>query len=246
MRKTVLALSSALMLFATTLKAQVEQPISLGIKAGASSSWLQGLDAKTFGKNKGEQKMRLFLTGGAYVGYAFHDYVGMTLEVLYGGLGAGTSEKLDAKSKDKPKQFRIYSHNLLVPVTIDIFPMGYDPEEGILKFYPGVQFEFPLAVNVEKSKQGKPEELETDSKFKKEDHFNFLTVSLIGGIGYEFPEIGLGRDVRTGWGLTSLFKDDEKGKKYRKDEMDIADNKNVKNLFVTATIGYNFASLLFE
>lgn len=261
-KKTALALGGALMLFATTLNAQ-EQPWSFGVKAGGSMSWLSGLDKLAPTKVGTQDKInkasgRLMLTGGLTAGYAFHENVGVGLEVLYAGLGGTleTSNKLDNnateddKKNNKPKKLQIHSHNLAVPVLLKLFPMGCDPEEGILTVDLGVQAVFPFIVNVKTSKKDKPEELEefkADNKaFDKSTQVNPMTIDFIGGIGYEFPEIGLSIEGRYHYGFMDFFKSDNEAKKYRKDNLGFEENKNVRNHYASLSVGYNFARLLMD
>ncbi len=261
-KKTALALGGALMLFSTTLSAQ-EQPWSFGVKSGASMSWLSGLDKLKPAKS-GTQDMinkasgSFMVTGGLTAGYAFHENVGVGLEVLYAGLGGEleTSNKLandatDAQKKaNKPVKTQIYSHNLVVPVMLKLFPMGCDPDEGILTVELGPQFVFPLVVNVKTSKKDKPEELEefkaNDKAFDKSGQVKPVTIDGVVGIGYEFPEIGLSIEGRYHYGFMDFFKSDNEAKKYRKDNLGFEENKNVTNHYASLSLGYNFARLLMD
>lgn len=266
-KKTALALGSAFMLFATTLSAQ-EQPWSLGVKAGGSMSWLGGFDKLVPEKNAANEKMsnkasgRFMFTGGLTAGYAFHENVGVGVEVLYAGLGGQletlkvlANDATDAeKTANKPTKTQIYSHNLVVPVMLKLFPMGCDPEEGILTVDLGFQAVCPLAVSVKTSKVENGEikdELEewedTDKKkFDKSTQMSLMTVDAIAGVGYEFPEIGLTIEGRYHFGFSDVLKSDDEAKKYRKDKTTFTEDKNVRNHYATLSVGYNFARLLMD
>ena len=266
-KKTALALGSAFMLFANTLSAQ-EQPWSFGAKVGGSMSWLRGLDemiapAKVLGFDvKHDASGRFMFTGGLTAGYAFHENVGVGVEVLYAGLGGQLASSLKLadnapqalKDANKPRKTQLYSHNLAVPVMLKLFPMGCDPEEGILTVDLGLQFVFPLAVSVKTSKVEKGEvkdELEEwkdadDKKFDKSAQMNPMTVDVIAGVGYEFPEIGLTIEGRYHFGFMDVLKSDQDAKKYRKDKTPFTEDKNVRNHYATLSVGYNFARLLMD
>lgn len=262
-KKTVLALGSALMLFATTLNAQ-EQPWSFGVKAGGSMSWLRGFEeifpAKIHNVDT-ERKAsgRIFLTGGLTAGYAFHDNVGVGIEVLYAGLGGEleVSAKLpanaadDAKKANKPTTFRMHSHNLVIPVMLKLFPMGCDPDEGILTVDLGVQAVMPLSVTLEEKGSGDADKFEAikdndDKDIEKGNLANSFTIDGIAGISYEFPEIGLTLEGRYHLGFMNFLKGDADANTYRKDKLSFEDNKNVKNHYATVSLGYNFARLLMD
>jgi Outer membrane protein beta-barrel domain len=267
-KKTALALGSVLMFFATTLNAQ-EQPWSFGAKLGGSMSFHTGLDKLVPASEAGEPKVTakassdLFLTGGLTAGYAFHKNVGVGLEVLYARLGGKleTSIELPAnateqdKKNAKPCKSQVLSHNVAVPVMLKLFPMGCDPDNGILTMDLGVQFLFPLSVDVKRTP------LQTDGvfsdkleKFKDEGgkafdksaQFKLMTVGLIAGLSYEFPEIGLTVEGRGYFGISDTLKNDSEAKKYRKEEMELAEDKNVRNNYATLSVGYNFARLLVD
>jgi hypothetical protein len=259
--KIALALGGALVFFATTLNAQ-EQPWSLGVKAGGSMSSLRGLDelypAKV-GKDDVDYKAssRTYFAGGLTAGYAFHENVGVGLEVLYAGLGGelATSNKLpdnasdDAKKANQPKVSHIHSHNVVIPVMLKLFPMGCDPDEGILTVDLGLQAVWPLGVAFEKKGNGDKDKFEAmkDADGKEIDKskiVNPLTMGVITGISYEFPEIGLTLEGRYHFGLVNLFKDD--AKTYRKEKLNLVDGKNVKDNYATVSLGYNFARLLMD
>ena len=240
-RKTALALGGALMLFATTLKAQ-EQPMSFGIKAGASISWLQGMGDKTFNAAKGDSSFRLFPAGGLTFGYAFTDMIGVGFEALYAGLGGVAVEKKVAGATDS-QQYKIYTHNVVLPLMVKIFPMGCDPEEGILDFHVGGEAVLALAADAESSTDGK--KFTKDAAFKKDEHINMFTASVIGGLGYELPEMGLTFEARYSYGLMDVLKgkDDTKGKAYR-DAAKLGDHTKFANQYATVSVGYNLARLL--
>ena len=232
MKKTILAIGSALMISAAA-NAQ-EQPLSLGIKASGSMSWLQGLADKKLNGKEGETSPRLFAGGGLTMGYAFHENVGVGIEVLYAGLGN------EIKEKGGDEVYRINSHNLAIPLMVKLYPMGYDPEEGVLDIHLGVQGELPLAMDVEK---GKKDSLTADSDFKKDEHCSPFTMSAIAGVGYELPEMGLTVEGRYHFGFMDSLTSDDKGKDYKK-KAGLKEEDTLANQQVTVSVGYNFAGLL--
>lgn len=249
--KTALALGSALMLFATTLNAQ-EQPWSFGVKAGGSLSYLRGLDELFPKKHNGKDweyktSGRFFLTGGLTAGYAFHDNVGVGIEVLYAGLGGDLemSAKLpdsataDQKKANKPLTSRVHSHNLVVPVMLKLFPMGCDSDEGILTVDLGAQAVMPLSVSFETKGSG-------DKEIDKSKNVNPFTIDAVAGASYEFPEIGLMLELRYHLGFMDFFKNDDEAKTYRKDKLNMEKDKNVSNHYFTLSLGYNLARLLMD
>jgi Outer membrane protein beta-barrel domain len=262
-KKTVLALGSALMLLGTTLNAQ-EQPWSFGVKAGGSMSWLKGLEELTPAKVDNvdmdrKASGRIFITGGLTAGYAFHENVGVGIEVLYAGLGGEleTSKKLpgdasdDDKKANKPTTLRMHSHNVVVPVMLKLFPMGCDPDEGILTVDLGAQFVMPLSITLEKKDgqdNAKFEAMkdEDDKEINKSKLANSFMIDAIAGISYEFPEIGLTLEGRYHFGFMDFLKSDAEANTYKKDKLGFDDGKNVSNHYATVSLGYNFARLLMD
>jgi Outer membrane protein beta-barrel domain len=267
-KKIALALGSALMLSATTLSAQ-EQPWSFGAKVGGSMSWLQGL-GELAPEKLGDQKVSsnasgdLFLTGGFTAGYAFHENVGIGLEVLYTRLGGKlevtTELSSDAteeqKKGNKPYKEQFLSNNVVVPVMLKLFPMGCDPDEGIFTIDLGVQAVFPLSVDVKHTPRDSKTQVPSEKleKFKDADGKEFdksaqvvpMTVDGIAGVSYELPEIGLTIEGRYHFGFMNFFKSDSEAKEYRKGKMALEEDKNVRNHYATLSVGYNFARLLLD
>jgi len=146
---------------------------------------------------------------------------------------------------------RIHSHNLAIPVMLKLFPMGCDPDEGILTVDLGVQAVMPIAVTFEKKRSGDNATFETfkdtdDKEIDKNKNVNSFTIDGIAGIGYEFPEIGLTLEGRYHFGFMDFFKDDAESKTYRKDKLGMGYDKNVSNHYATVSLGYNFAGLLMD
>jgi Outer membrane protein beta-barrel domain len=234
-KKTALALGSALMSWLRGFEELFQKEAS-----GA------GLDLKSSG--------RIFLTGGLTAGYAFHENVGVGVEVLYAGLGGELeiSKKLPATASDaekkanKPMGIRMHSHNLVIPVMVKLFPMGCDPDKGILTVDLGVQAAMPLSTALEGKRNGDKDKFEA-KEIDESKIFNPFSMDAIFGIGYEFPEIGLTLEGRYNLGLMDLFKNDADAKTYKEDKLDgMANDKNVKNHYVTLSLGYNFARLLMD
>eukprot|EP00540_Astrosyne_radiata_P004378 CAMPEP_0116823118 /NCGR_PEP_ID=MMETSP0418-20121206/666_1 /TAXON_ID=1158023 /ORGANISM="Astrosyne radiata, Strain 13vi08-1A" /LENGTH=266 /DNA_ID=CAMNT_0004451347 /DNA_START=3297 /DNA_END=4097 /DNA_ORIENTATION=- len=261
-KKTVLVVGSACMFLAATSESSAqEQPWNLGVKAGGSMSWFSGLGKLKPAKNKAGQDMshessgRISVSGGLSAGYTLHENVGIGLEVLYAGLGADLSSSVKANtsgnsgnSSSNSDKFRIYSHNLVIPVMVKVYPMGCDPDEGIFYVDLGTQGVLPLAVNVKKSKSNS-EDLEkfkdkAGNEFEKSKQVRGVTVDALVGVGYEFPEIGITLEGRYHYGFMNFFKSDKEAKEYREDKMDLSENENIRNHYATVSLGYNFARLL--
>ena len=226
------------MLFATTLKAQ-DTPMSFGIKAGTSMSWLQGLGEKKFTGKAGDSSYRFFGAGGLTFGYAFNDMVGIGVEALYAGLGGVAIEKVTAPAK--AEQYRIYTHNMVVPVMLKLFPMGCDPEEGILDIHVGGEAVLALEATAQATNGG--DKFTQDANFKQEEVINMFTANVIGGIGYELPELGLTFEGRFSYGLMDVIKSNKKGEKFKTDNC-LEKDSTLKNTYATLSVGYNFARLL--
>ena len=263
-KRAALALGSVMMLFATTLKAE-DQRWGFGIKAGSSISWLDGFkdlaQKKVDGKDfTAEVSSRLFLSGGLATSYAFHENLGIGMEVLYAGLGSSldVSEELPAdatkadKDANKPVRTEIHSHNLVVPVMLKWFPMGRDPEEGILTVDLGIQLVMPLSVSIQRSKAASSSDdkdndtLEKVAGFEKSTQVNAYTADGILGVSYEFPETGLSLEGRYHYGFNNFFKGDDEAKTWRSENLLAEKDKNVSSSYATISLGYNFARLMMD
>jgi Outer membrane protein beta-barrel domain len=263
-KRTAIALGSVMMLFATTLRAQ-DQPWSFGAKIGIVTSWLTGLKDLTpksvDGKDtNAETSSELFGGAGLTASYAFHENVGVGMEILYAGLGGSldVSKKLpneakkEEKDANKPVKTKIYSHNIVVPVMLKWFPMGCDPEEGVLTVDIGAQLVMPLGGGIKKSKTSsspagdKDDTLETVAGFKQSKQINAYTVSGIAGVSYEFPESGLSLEGRYHYGFMNFFKSDDDSKTWRNENISAGKDKNVSNTYATIAVGYNFARLMID
>ncbi len=245
MKKTVLTLGSAFMLFAMNLKAQ-EQPLSFGLKAGASNSWVMGLSGKSFGSNKGKASMfNVFPTGGAHVGYAFHEYMGVGFEVNYVRTGAVTTEKTASGTQtgtnNNKQAYSIHSHKLSMPIAFRIFPMGYDPEEGVLSINLGPQVSFALSTEVKSGTTANNGPVK-DPDFRKE-YANSFNVGAFAGVSYEFPATGISIEGRYHFfGFMNALKDDTGARSYKSNRG--LENKSLRDQLATLTLGYDFASLM--
>ncbi|XWN34636.1 MAG: outer membrane beta-barrel protein [Roseivirga sp.] len=240
MRKAIIALGSVCMLFAAaSVKAQ-EQPLRFGLEGGLSASRIMWLDEMKIEDKKTENSTRIWGSGGAFVSYAFHEYIGIKSGVYYAGLGDTASQKKEKEEKEtsSKKKFSLSTNHILVPVAVSIFPMGHDPEEGIFNMDLGVQAQFPLGAEVEG-------EGDMKSKFKKE-FLNMFDLGIIAAIGYEFP-IGLTIENKYSFGLMGIFKREGDGdgssKGYVETTLGLQEKKPT-NLLSTLTVGYNFARLL--
>lgn len=226
MKRMVLALASAFTIFANTLQAQ-DMPLSFGIKAGGVSSMITNLGKSTRVQD-GKDALGFGGHGGLFVSYIFHDYVGMSLEAGYVGLGSSTSKEKE--------EYAISTHNLSIPLMVNIYPMGYEPTEGILDIHLGMQGIFPLMAKA--TKDGDVNKME-DLK-----HLRSWEIGAIGGIGYEF-DFGLKIEGRYNLGFMNIFGDSDEAKNYKDIKLGLKD-KSTTNQFANITVGYNLAKLLVE
>jgi Outer membrane protein beta-barrel domain len=262
--------SAADNIYSATLNAQ-EHPWSFGTKLGLSWSLLTRFDELVPGLGNENNQLKTttkvssdkFLAGGLTAGYAFHKNVGVGLEVLYARLGGKLERSTELPTGGtnqgkaaNPYKLQVLSHNVAVPVMLKLFPMGCDPDRGILTIDLGFQALFPISVDVKHTepigdKGNFSDKLE---KFKDEDgkefdksaQFTSMTGGFISGLSYELPEVGLTIETRGYFGMSDTLKNDSEAKKYRKEKMNLAENKNVRNNYATFSVGYNFARLLVD
>ncbi|MEM7055399.1 MAG: porin family protein [Bacteroidota bacterium] len=229
MKKTVLALVSALTILATSLQAQ-DMPLNFGIKVGLVNSGITNLGEvkKATLKDSKNSMFRPWVGTGLFAEYAFHDYVSAGLDVLY----AGTGGKL-TKEGDSNTAYSIDIHQLSTIPVLKVYPMGCEEDEGILSIHVGPEFTFPLTASAKEKEQ--------DSKDIKE-HLNSFRVGLFGGLGYEFP-FGLLLELRGSYGLSDVFKKDSK---LKTEELEIAADKSTNSWYTNLSLGYNFAKLIIE
>ena len=241
-KKIASVLGSVLILStATMLKAQ-EQPWSFGVEAGVNTHVLRGLADKKFGTNDSSQPLSFMVAGGVTGGYIFHKYVGVGVELLYAQLGGKVQEKVSATNNEKANKFSITTHNLVVPVMVKIFPMGYDAKAGILAVNLGMQCELPMASTVKKSKADDAATLEEDDKFQKA-YLKPVNFSFVSGISYEIADMGLVVSLKGSLGLGDIFKCNDDTKAY-KEARGMKKDSKLCNSAATLTVGYNFANLL--
>ena len=224
MKKIVLALASAFTIFANSLQAQ-GMPLSFGVKVGGVGSMITSLDKSSIVKD-GKSNFGFGGHGKLFVGYIFHDYVGASLEAGYVGLGSSTS-------KEK-KEYAISTHNLSIPLMLNIYPLGYESMEGILDIHLGMQGIFPLMA--------KATDVSKDAMEDSKKHLRSWEIGAIAGIGYEF-DFGLKIEGRYNLGFMNIFGDSDEAKKYKDTELGLKDERTT-NQFVNLTVGYNFAKLL--
>jgi hypothetical protein len=137
------------------------------------------------------------------------------------------------------------------------FPMGCDPEEGILTVDLGAQLVMPLSAGVKRSgifssssdgdgKGKSADALEEVKGFDKSKQVNAFTVNGLIGLNYQFPESGISIEGRYHHGFMDFFKSDEEAKTWRACNLDTKLDKNVKNHYLTVSAGYNFAILMVD
>ena len=244
---------------ATVATQNLSAEMNYGLQAGGSMSYLSGIGDMQFDKADGDEKVssgsRFFFTGGAFFNYAFTEYLGMGIEGNYIGVGgaAKKKEKDDSKGgsntdKNKKKdKYSVKTNNIVTPVTIQYYPMGHNPEDGIVTLYVGGQPNFAFGMNVEYKEE---KDSKFEDKFKKGFSFDALA-----GIKYQLP-MGLLFDIRYTLGFMSVFNDEDDTKKYMEDkERNLMTKKkegdkgkpeplSVKNRYLSVTVGYSLASLM--
>lgn len=254
-RKIALTLGSALVFFTTKLHAQ-EQPWNFGVKGGVSMSWLRGFD-ELLPANVGRGDLvhkgspSIFIAGGFTAEYVLHRNVGIGLEVLYTRLGSTlktVEQNNGGGANDKPVKLSILSQNLVVPVMVKLFPMGYDPDAGILAIDLGAQAVFPISVSVKRSSnvmdKMEPIQDSNGNGFSKSDQMKSMYIDALAGLSYEFPGLGVTVEGRYHLGITKILKDSEEAKDYRERGMGLNKDKNIRSHYATLSVGYNFARLL--
>ena len=240
-------LSAFLACSALTTANANENPLSWGIKGFGSNSFLGGVEGVTVNSKNESKKLNLFGGGGLYVKYNFCDYAGVNLDILYTKQGGQLFDEQDQDEKEEKKAVKgtkvdIATHNLSVPVTCYIYPMGIGEDgEDTLNFHLGIHPSFALSKSI---KQGT-----TDLLNDKDDLKNTIPAfhfAGIAGIGYEFGS-GLSMEARYSYGFIGGPKVDEsKLANYTSGPLTLAKDAKWTNHFMGFTIGYNLAKLISE
>ena len=199
-RKTIIALGSACMLFVVS----PAQAFRAGAHFGGAYSTLGGFKEVKMGGEEAESSYKLFPTGNAYVSTAFAEYFGIKGSVNYNGVGGVFTQK-----KELGEIAELFSHNISGQLAFQFYPLGYDPEEGVLNIDLGVQATFPVSASMKGgtkvAKDSKDKvKLEADKDFGRKD-FNLVSFDAVGGVGYEFAN-GVSIEAQYNHGFTSILK----------------------------------------
>lgn len=210
MKKTILALGSALLLLTNTLHAQIED-ISFGLKGGGSF-FLPTMDTAKRNDNKEyEGNWKMFVTLGPF--FKFMPFANMSIggEIVYTKMGVELTEKKQSGSNsDNNKSEDGYCldiHALDLTVPIAWLPMD---EEGGLSLFAGPAVYFVLATK-EKPIGDK------DSKDADKGLVNPVNAGITCGLEYEIPESGVSVGSQGKFFFLDTFRDDEKAKAFKKD-----------------------------
>ena len=245
MRKIKLFLLGCVFAMSTEV-AGASEAMNFGVKGGLSMSSLSGIDTKQFGGNGDKVMSRSSFSpaGGAFFSYAFNEYAGFGVEVNY-ATPSGKAEKKQkgektAGEKKNKNCYSISSTNVLLPVTLQVYPMGHDLESGILSIYLGAQPSIALSM---KAKNAGEEDKDFKSEFK-----NLLTVDAIAGMSYQLY-MGVLIDIRGAYGLMNMLADGDEVKAYMakrgfKKEKNSNAYSSLGNLSYSLSLGYSLASLM--
>ena len=247
MRKIKLFLLSGAFAMSTAV-AEASEAMNFGVKGGVSMSSLSGINTKQFGGNGDKVMSRSSIcpAGGAFFSYAFHDYVGLGVEVKYANPSGKAEKKQEGKKtagdkKEKNKDcYSISSTNVLLPVTLQVYPMGHDLESGILSIYLGAQPSIALGM---KAKNAGEEDKDFKSEFK-----NLFTADAIVGMSYQLP-MGVLIDIRAAYGFMNVLADGDEVKAYMakrgfKKEKNSNAYSSLGNRSYSLSLGYSLASLM--
>ncbi|WP_243518654.1 MULTISPECIES: outer membrane beta-barrel protein [unclassified Candidatus Cardinium] len=237
-------------LVCTALNAQAEvSPFGFGAKLGGSVTPYAGsnCEAKINSKEiKCKYFDNLFVCGGLYGEYAFNDYVGGEIQIGYLRQGftleaqadnASDTKTSDTKTDDKKTavpSITMLSHGLHVPISLCVYPLGRQQEQGILKIMLGGAPYMPLSTTCKKS--GENFDLTDDHK-KEVAGFSLAATA---GVAYELP-FGLFIDIKYGFNFMNSF--DLASDKSQTIFSDATDLKQAKPHHLTVNAGYNLASL---
>ncbi|ROT47797.1 outer membrane beta-barrel protein [Candidatus Cardinium hertigii] len=232
-RKTLVA---SVLAYSTALHAQAEvNPFSAGIKAGGSISpvW-QKTDEAKFNTNKVESPFFdiPWFTASLYAEYAFTDYIGIGGEAGYMKQG-GTLNEVSTTASSSSSSSIAY-HGIFVPLSLYVYPMGREEEEGILKVYTGINGFYSFNEGIS--------EKDKEASLTQEQKNEIIKFDVGGhlGLAYEFP-IGVSVDLRGGLGFINKF--DTKSNADQKVFKNVSDLKSMKSAFINLNVGYNIVSL---
>jgi outer membrane protein W len=210
-------------------------PFGFGIKGGFLNSNVTGLD-KAKGTWADASESPLFnpsYQAGLFGEFAFHDYVGAGLDLMYERMHDSINKKGDDK---KTVSFNIQQMSI-IPL-VKFYPMGRDIDSGILNVHVGPEFILPLMTDAS------IDDKEAKDLIKKDD-LNSYNIAAFGGVGYEFP-VGLLLEARGSYGFMDVFTKTSPFKTEAKKALGLAENDSVNPWYVNLSLGYNFARLLEE
>lgn len=225
MKKTALAIISALSICAHSLQAQ-DNAFSFGVRGGLVNSGILGLDEATKPFSGNNTIINPWVNLGLYGEYAFHDNVGAGLDIFYTAKRGGFVSK-----QNKDNNYTIAIHQISAMPMVKFYPLGREEDEGVLSIHVGGIFSFPMmASGQEKNKDS-----------QSIDGANLsIGMGLSGGGDYEFP-FGLLIGLRGGYDFTSVFKEDAV---FKTQTLGIPKDKGNPAWHANLQVGYNFAKLL--
>ena len=173
---------------------------------------------------------------GVYVNIPLGEHFAVQPELNFSRMGSKESHYLDAQAQDFGTYYvkqtdEIVLDYLTLPVMLKFYPVGglnieAGPQLGYNIYSRGISTTHTNTVNGLTK-----EELKTDLK----DNINELEFGVNFGLGYEFKDTGVNLGARYYMGLTNVLKDNEIN-----DEVQAANNLNVKNSGFTFGVGYSF------
>ncbi len=226
MKKKIVVLGSAFMLFLNASNAQMED-MSFGLK-GSISFFLPVIEKAK--KDTYEGKNYIGFQGGIFAEYRLLD------DMLSVGLDTGYAKKgiLLAQKEGDKKEAPIDIHTVDVAMPIAWLPMGRD---GGLSVFAGPKMYVKLSSKG-KIPEGQEEKLQ-DNQIRK---FNF---GATGGVKYEILESGFFVAANYDYFFQDLFSNKEEGKALKADLF--PDNKKGEDYELQGpqlSLGYDFARLM--
>ncbi len=206
-------------------------PLSFGVKGSGVVSNVSEIAKNASQGEEGKGMIKNLGAGfGGYFEYAFHDMVGVGVDLAYAGGIVGKTAIKGAKDDKNDTSFTQHAVRILLPY-VSITPLGREDREeiGVMYINVGLQHDIRLAAN-------KTEKQKADEPYAKEG-VNFWGFGIGGAIGYEFP-FNLTLEVKGGYEFTDYFTEKLKGRTTGNDKK----SSNLSN--VGLAVGYNFATLL--
>ncbi|MBX9889664.1 MAG: PorT family protein [Amoebophilaceae bacterium] len=164
MKRIKQTLAAGFLAFAALNQAKAEvSPLSYGVKGFGSMSGLMGAEEFKINDKKANAKLFDFGTlwggGGLHGEYAFTNYLGVALDLTYvmtGGNLVGEKPPVPATPPADPATpeakaptASMYFHSIVVPISLCIYPMAREEDEGILKAFIGATVSYSFMKTVE-------------------------------------------------------------------------------------------------